>query len=131
MLEILNKLNSSDPFKIAEELDIHILGHELDEIYGYYCKIHDSKFIVLNKDLSTNDRVFTCAHELGHALLHPDAHTPMLTRKSMTSNLKIEREANEFATRLLIDGSDKEFHIVSKYKLLDFYGIPHEMERFV
>lgn len=131
MKRTLDKLTSHDPFMIAEELSIHVLEHDLDEIYGYYGKIHNSRFIVLNQRLNENFKRFTCAHELGHALLHPDELTPKLTRKTMVSNLKIEREANEFATKLLIDGSHKDYNIRSKYQLLDFYGIPHEMERFI
>ena len=131
MKRTIDKLNTRDPFMIAEELKIHVLEHDLDEIYGYYGKIHDSRFIVLNYTLKDEFKKFTCAHELGHALLHPYELTPKLSRITMRSNLKIEREANEFATKLLIDGSHEEYNIRSKFQLLDYYGIPHEMERYI
>ena len=45
---------------------------------------------------------FTCAHELGHAVLHPDASTPFLKAKTFLSIDKMEIEANTFAVNLLI-----------------------------
>ena len=48
---------------------------------------------------------FTCAHELGHAILHPNASTPFLRSKTLFSVDKLEIEANTFATTLLIPDS--------------------------
>ena len=45
---------------------------------------------------------FTCAHELGHAILHPNASTPFLRSNTLLSVDKLEQEANLFATILLI-----------------------------
>ena len=98
---------------------------------GYYTRVKRIKLIVLNRNLSSHKRRFTCAHELGHALLHPDEKTPKLSRLSLTSKLKIEREANEFATNLLIDGSHEEYSIETVDGVLDYYGIPKEMGRFI
>lgn len=120
-----------DPFIVAKERNIIVSEADLGEVYGYYTKIRRIKFIFINKNLSTNRKQFTCAHELGHAILHPDEFTPKLSRLTMVSDFKIEKEANEFATKFLIDESHAEYHIKDKYKMLDFYGIPHEMERFV
>lgn len=116
----INKLDSRDPFEIAKDIDINVLHHDLVEIYGYYGKIHNSRFIVLYHTLKDEFKKFTCAHELGHPLLPPDELTPKLSRITMRSNLKIEREANEFATKLLIDGSHAEYVIRSKFQLLDY-----------
>lgn len=56
---------------------------------------------------------------------------PKLSRLSLTSKQKIEREANEFATRLLIDGSHADFSIEMTSGVLQYYGLPDEMERFI
>ncbi len=45
---------------------------------------------------------YTCAHELGHALLHPNTSTPFLQSKTLLSVDKLEIEANTFAVHLLI-----------------------------
>lgn len=127
----IKSLKSRDPFKIAESKGIYILETDLGEVMGYYTRVRRIKLIVLNRNLSSNKRRFTCAHELGHALLHPDEKTPKLSRLSLTSKLKIEREANEFATNLLIDGSHEEYSIETVGGVLEYYGLPKEMGRFI
>lgn len=61
------------------------------------------KQIHINHDLSEHDQLFTCAHELGHAIMHPDANTPFLRKRTGLLISKMEIEANKFATELLID----------------------------
>lgn len=60
------------------------------------------KQIHINQNLSNRDAKFTCAHELGHAVLHPDASNPFLRSKTFLSVDKLEIEANCFAVDLLI-----------------------------
>lgn len=98
---------------------------------GYYTRVRRIKLIVLNRNLRSHKRRFTCTHELRHVLLRPDEKTPKLPTLSLTSKLKIEREANEFATHLLIDGSHKEYSIETVGSVLEYYGLPTEMERFI
>lgn len=52
--------------------------------------------------MSESEQCFACAHELGHALLHPDANTPFLTKYTYLSVDKYEIEANKFALELLV-----------------------------
>lgn len=129
--ETAKSFNSSDPFKVAEEKGIYIVEQDLGEIYGFYTKLYRQKLIFLNNKMSLARRVFSCAHELGHAILHPDEVTPKLSRISITSNMKIEREANEFATHFLMDGSHKDYYIDTVPGILNYYGLPEEMARFV
>ena len=60
------------------------------------------KQIHINQNLNEQDAKFTCAHELGHAILHPNASTPFLRSKTFLSVDKLEIEANSFAVNLLI-----------------------------
>ena len=60
------------------------------------------KQIHINQNLNECDAKFTCAHELGHAILHPNASTPFLRSKTFLSVDKLEIEANTFAVDLLI-----------------------------
>lgn len=60
------------------------------------------KIIHINSSLSESEQRFACAHELGHALLHPDANTPFLTKYTYLSVDKYEIEANKFALELLV-----------------------------
>lgn len=102
----VNKLyrlhGTRNPFILAEELGILIMTEPLGALNGYYTKKYRIKVIHINNDLSESERRFACAHELGHALLHPDANTPFLTKYTYLSVDKYEIEANKFALELLI-----------------------------
>lgn len=131
MEKLIKKLKSHDPFEIAENKNIILNIEPLGNIFGYYNTVNRIQFIHINEELDERMRHFTCAHELGHALLHRTANTPKLSAITIVSELKIEKEANEFATKLLIDGSHDFYDFNSKFEILDYYGIPHEMERFI
>lgn len=100
--QLIKKYNTSDPFELADSLKISVLFEELGTINGYYNKPLRMKQIHINQNLSERDAKFTCAHELGHAILHPNASTPFLRSKTFLSVDKLEIEANCFAVNLLI-----------------------------
>ena len=99
---LIKKYKTNDPFEIADMLNISIFYEELGTINGYYNKPLRMKQIHINDALSENMKKFTCAHELGHALLHPDVSTPFLRSQTWLSVNKMEIEANTFAVKLLI-----------------------------
>ncbi len=102
ILRLTKKYNTSDPFEIADALNISVYFEELGTINGYYNKPFRMKQIHINQNLNEQDAKFTCAHELGHAILHPNASTPFLRSKTFLSVDKLEIEANSFAVNLLI-----------------------------
>lgn len=102
ILRLTKKYNTSDPFELADALKISVFFEELGTINGYYNKPLRMKQIHINQELNGRDAKFTCAHELGHAVLHPDASTPFLRSKTFLSVDKLETEANTFAVNLLI-----------------------------
>lgn len=129
--ELLRRYNTRDPYLIAEEKGIVVITEDLGDIFGYYHKISRIPFIHINERLSYQNQVFTCFHELGHAIFHPNENTPKLSTVSLCSEIRIEAEANYFATRFLIDGSHHDYYIQTKQELLQHYGIPKQMERFI
>ena len=102
IFNLTKKYNTSDPFELADALNISVFFEELGTINGYYNKPLRMKQIHINQNLNDRDAKFTCAHELGHAVLHPDASTPFLRSKTFLSVDKLEIEANTFAVNLLI-----------------------------
>lgn len=102
ILRLTKNYKTSDPFELADALNISVYFEELGTINGYYNKPLRMKQIHINQDLSERDAKFTCAHELGHAVLHPNASTPFMRSKTFLSVDKLEIEANEFAVNLLI-----------------------------
>lgn len=74
-------------------------------------------------------RKFVCAHELGHALLHPGINTPFLKASTLFSVNKLEREANEFAVELLLpDDLIKEYWTIQEAAAV--YEVPLEAAKF-
>lgn len=129
--KLVKTYGTRDPFRLAEKIGVIVLEEDLGRIYGYYNQEIRIKTIHINSQMNEKDRLLTCAHELGHSVLHVSENTPMLSKASIVSELKIEKEANYFATNLLIDQKDDELNNLCKYKLLDMYGLPEEFERFL
>ena len=131
VLSLVHKYNQRDPFLLSKKLGINVIENDLGEVYGYYTQINRIKFILINSNLSELEKRFVVAHELGHAVLHSDIATPCLMHLKNINDIKIEYEANKFAVKLLIDGSHKDYYIEDKFKIMEYYGIPIEMERYL
>lgn len=100
--KLVKKYKTNNPFEIAKGENIIIIKEPLGLINGYYNKFVRQKMIHVNEDLSYSKQLFTCGHELGHAIFHPNANTPFLISNTFYSVNKLEKQANYFAARLLI-----------------------------
>lgn len=128
---LVKKYGTNDPFEIAEQKNIMIIEFDLHpDILGFYRYVRRNMFIFLNSCLDFYEKRFTCSHELGHSQLHPRINTPFLQRNTFFSTDKFEREANEFATYLLLYNENFEDY-ETKYDLLRANGIPLQMERYL
>lgn len=73
---------------------------------------------------------FIAAHELGHAVQHPDTNTSFLKIHTLFSTEKIEVEANTFAVELLLpddlflENNESSFTI---YDAIKEKGVPIEL----
>lgn len=103
---VIHRGKSRNPFSLAESLHIIVLWEPLGEIQGYYNCCYRQKFIHINDSLEGHCADFTCAHELGHAILHPRINTPFLRRSTLFSVDRLETEANHFAVDLLYDDEE-------------------------
>lgn len=99
---LIRKYNTNNPFELAEHLGIKVIFEPLGSINGYYNKQLRMKQIHINNELEYHMQTFTAAHELGHALLHPNANTPFLRNYTGFNMNKYEIQANKFAMELLI-----------------------------
>lgn len=129
--DLSKKHETNNPFEIAAAKNIHIIEDNLhDEILGFYKYIRRNQFIFLNSNLCEQDKIFVCAHELGHSQLHPRHSIPFLKRKTFYSVDKIETEANRFAVELLLSDEDVYRYKDSGFALNEIasiYGIPKEI----
>lgn len=100
--QLKRKYGSNDPFVLASLKNIVVLFEPLGEMLGYYNTSRRLKMIHINANADHHEQLFTCAHELGHIMLHPNVNTPFLRRHTLQSVDRIEREANQFAVELLV-----------------------------
>lgn len=132
--KLKRKYGTSNPFELAKCLNIIILHEELGEIKGYYNKFARQKFIHLNVNLEDNEMSFTCAHELGHAVIHPSSNTPFLKENTLFSLNKLEMEANQFSVDLILDDEEiknlLEEHFYTADTLSNLYGIDKRIIEF-
>ena len=126
--KLIKRFGTRDPFEIA-----HMLGYSVKFINTKkqkgFCKILlNNFFIFINENMSPQMQRMTCAHELGHLLLHRD----VLKRELFLAEMEIfditdqkELEANEFAASLLIDDEEllqllrEEYDVVTAASMLD------------
>ena len=79
---LCRKCDTRDPFTIAAKLGIRVLHEPLGSIRGYYSRTHRIKFIHINQDLSKERQRQVCAHELGHAILHPKSNHALFCKQA-------------------------------------------------
>lgn len=101
--KLIKKFKTNNPYDIADFLNINVLEWSLHkDILGFYKYEKKTKWIVLNSNSNSEEKYFTCCHELGHSVLHERFNTPHLRRDTMFSINKFEREANMFAVELIL-----------------------------
>lgn len=126
VIELVNKYQTNDPFEIAEHLGIIVLHENLGNILGYYSKTYRFKVIHINENSPRNLQLFTCSHELGHAILHPNTNTSFLKSNTYFSADKIEYEANKFAIELLFNEC---INPITIKEAIEEYGVPEQLLR--
>jgi Zn-dependent peptidase ImmA (M78 family) len=125
---LLKKYNTNSPYQLCELLDIEVFKCELGTIKGYYHHAYRIKQIYLNSNLSRREEKLVLAHELGHAIMHPNSNTPFFKANTFTSIDKLEKQANTFAMHCLI--SDNDLYECSNYtvsQLSILFGYDEEL----
>ncbi|WP_313803578.1 ImmA/IrrE family metallo-endopeptidase [Cytobacillus sp.] len=129
--EIKKKHKTSDPFELASLKKIHIIPWDLhEEILGFYKYDKRNKYIFINNNLDNEMQKYICAHELGHAILHPRVNTPFLRKNTLFSLDKIEVEADIFAVEILIPDEflyENKNNTTTIYDASATYGVPSEI----
>lgn len=128
--KLIKKHKTNNPFTIATEKNIIIKYADLGNTYGFFITASRFKFININNNLDETMQRFVCAHELGHAILHPRVNTPFLKKNTFYSIEKIEVQANTFAVELLLpDYEIDNFRDTNMTisEVAGIYGIPMEV----
>ncbi|MDO5716406.1 MAG: ImmA/IrrE family metallo-endopeptidase [Tissierellia bacterium] len=125
---VVRKYKTRDPEIIASDMGIVVLYEPLGSLRGYFNTCRRQKFIHINNSLKWHERRLVTAHELGHAVLHPNANTPFMRSCTHFSISRMENQANTFAGHLLIPDDELEYY--SEYsidQLAMLYGVPQHI----
>lgn len=102
---LAKKYGSRNPFEIVEHLNVIVVFHPLEGVRGFYQYFQRNNIIYIDERLSYKEKMFVCAHELGHMLLHKKANALFMDSRTYFVSSKYENEANSFAVELLIPDS--------------------------
>ncbi|KAA9231651.1 MULTISPECIES: ImmA/IrrE family metallo-endopeptidase [Aerococcus] len=125
---LVKRYKTNDPFEIAEHFGIEILYAPLDSVNGCYWKVYGQKIIIVNSNQDERLYKFIVAHELCHALYH--SSLTCLYTQGYHVKEKYERQAHEFATKLLMYNIDIEEDKTKKFYLME-NNVPYEMSRYI
>ena len=131
---LIRDYETSDPFRLARDKQIVVLYEDLGNYRGYYNKVYRQKFIHIHEDLDEVQKKITCAHELGHSILHTNTSTPYMRSNTFYSTNRYERQANLFAAHLLItDDFLREsldcYGELNIFRIAGDLGLPVELAR--
>ena len=108
---LVRKYKSRNPFEIISHLNVIVVFHPLHGVKGFYQYFQRNNIIYIDEALSDQEKLFVCAHELGHMLLHKKSNAIFMDSRTQLNTTKYEIEANRFAINLLISDSDIEEHL--------------------
>lgn len=124
--DLIKKYNTSNIKELVDHLDISIEHQDFKaKTLDSRLMIVDSKgYIFVRSDLDCAYENFLIAHELGHYVLHYDENISFNFLRRVYKT-RLEREANEFAIRLLMY---EELHNIKELENIEFIvkekGIP-------
>lgn len=130
--KVATRFGTSDPFRIAEELDYIITIAPLDGVRGFHQYIKRNHILYINESLNEWERTWVCAHELGHALLHNHMNRIYMAHNTLFPTGRYETEANRFAACLLYpaDLLLSEYEGCSSQQISESLGIPVDLVEY-
>lgn len=123
--QLIKKHGTNNPFEIAAAKGIVIRHVDLGTILGFHVRQFRTSVIHINEKSSEKQQIFTCAHELGHAIYHPNVNTSFLKSNTFYSNDRIEVEANTFAIELLF--KQEVVDPITIHEAIAEYGAPKQL----
>ena len=101
--KLIRRFGTRNPIKIAEELGYIIIETHLSDIRGYHQYVQRCNIIYLDNRLDERERLWVCAHELGHSIMHKGLNRIFMDSCTHMVSSRYETEADCFAADLLFD----------------------------
>lgn len=100
--DLVREYGTRNPMEISEKLNVLCFCENLGKLNGYYASVFNVQSIHVNERLSPMRQNVTCAHELGHVIMHPNLNVSLMRNTTFMNVDKYEKQANIFASYLLI-----------------------------
>ena len=126
--QIVRSHKTCNPFDICQDLNITVFFRSLGSVRGVFQKNSRKKIIHINSELHEAVMRQICAHELGHALLHDHNNAFFLDGYTFANLNKYEREANIFASELLINDLPKVGYTIED--IAKIYRVEEELVEY-
>lgn len=91
-----------NPFEMIKGMNVILVHYPLDGVRGFYQYFQRNNIIYVDERLPEHEKMFVCAHELGHMLLHKKTNCIFLDSRTQLNTSQYETEANKFAIELLV-----------------------------
>lgn len=127
--KIIKKYKTANPFELAEALNVILLYVPLKGVKGFYQYYNRNHLIYLSDTLSDIECRQVLAHELGHLILHKDINAIFLHNHTSLITSRYEKEADIFASELLI--SDDDILDNPYYTIKQLASLTHTDEKYV
>lgn len=129
--KLVRKYKTNDPFLLCQYLNINVWFDDLAEgVRGYYFRTLRRRYIAINNNQSYEWQRFVCGHELGHDRMHKDMNRFFIENHTLFNPGRYEREANEFAVKLMVFGEEREEDETDEV-YCSRNGVPREMVRYL
>jgi Zn-dependent peptidase ImmA (M78 family) len=131
------EFGTNDVYELCECLEIEVDYDKLgDKIKGFFVNVSSKPFIKINSTLDEWERRVVLAHELGHFFMHPSHNICRLQAFTYNVTNKLEHDANEFATHLLVRESEleilkSEVEILTDMHISQHFVVPVEFVRYI
>lgn len=99
---LVRKYGTRNPFEILDNLNAIVVFYPLEDVKGFYQYFQRNNIIYIDEQLPDHEKIFVCAHELGHMFLHKKANAIFMDSRTQLTTSKYENEADRFAADLLI-----------------------------
>ena len=118
---LVRKHQSRNPFEIIRGMNVILIYAPLVDVRGFYQYFQRNNIIYIDENLTEQEKIFVCAHELGHMLLHKNSNAIYMDTKTHFNTNKYELEADLFAMELLLP--DSKLNEYKDYTLSDLSSI--------
>lgn len=112
---LVRKYQTRNPFEMIRGMNVILVSYPLNGVRGFYQYFQRNNIIYIDENLPEHEKLFVCAHELGHMFLHKKANALFMDTRTHFITSKYEIEANDFAIHLLL--SDEFINACEGYTL--------------